>query len=163
MLQGFYFGKPKPYSSDEFSEFVIEDARERAYFDQLGSVNLLGLPSDAATPESDYVTESESRSTPMALIECRNGHYRYLSANEAYLKLLEGFAAATLDEVQESVAGDDFRMSDAFIAQLDTARRTGKEAVQERTFGDMQYQMHVRHFASGPDADAFVAIPTAIG
>lgn len=161
MLQGFYFCKPRPYSQDAFDEFMLENTRERKYFDTLGSVNLLGLPSgDNAAAE--FVTESESRSTPMALVEFRGEAYSYLSANEAYLKLLEGMQAATLDAVQEALSLGTFCPSAELVAQLEETRITDCETLRQRAIKGEEHQVHVRTIATGPGAHAFVVIPISI-
>ena len=162
MLQGFYFGKPRPYSESVFSEFTAEHPDERAYFDRLGSVNLLGISSAENAPTDD-VTESESRSTPMALIEHRSNSYRFLSANEAFLKLLEHGQASSVEAVQDDVSSDMFHISEDLEHQLDQTRETGEETIGEQLMGANRYQVHIRHVATGPDAHAYVVIPKSIG
>ncbi|MBQ3301150.1 MAG: EAL domain-containing protein [Eggerthellaceae bacterium] len=163
MLQGFFFGEPLPYSEDMFPELEVEDARERAYFDELGSVNLLGLPTGEATDAvAGYVTESESRSTPMALVEYRGGAYSYLSANEAYLKLLEGIDVRTLDDLQEVMSSGGYSIPAGLVVQLDETRRSGIETTRERTMNGEPHHVHVRHIATGPDAHAFVVVLVAL-
>ena len=163
MLQGFYFGKPRPYDEEAFAELTEENALERAYFDALGSVNLLGLPSgDEGDVAAGYVTESESRSTPMALVEHRDGAYRYLSANEAYLKLIEGVAVETLDDLQEIMDGGAYAIPEPLLAQLDETRERDAETVRAYTLNGEQHQVHVRHIATGPAAHAYVVVPVPL-
>ena len=163
MLQGFYFGKPRPYDEDAFAGLIVEDARERAYFDALGSVNLLGLPSSGGLAgAADYITESESRSTPMALVEYRNGSYGYLSANEAYLELLVGMRVATLEDAQEALSTGMTVTSEALIAQLKSAQQEGQETVKEAELQSALHKIHVRPIATAPGAEAFVIVPIAL-
>ena len=141
----------------------MEDARERAYFDALGSVNLLGLPASGnLTGASDFVTESESRSTPMALVEYRNGSYGYLSANEAYLELLVGMRVTTLEDAQEALSTGMTVTSEALIAQLKSAQQEDRETVKEAELQSALHQIHVRPIATAPGAQAFAIIPIAL-
>ena len=164
MLQGYYFGQPQPYDPGAFAQHTIENARERAYFDQLGSVNLLGLPAnDTDEPAGGFVTESESRSTPMAIVEYRSGWYSYLSANEGYLKLIMGIELDSLDEMQDALAQSTYRMADALVEHLDIARGNGDVTAPVHMANGELHQVQIRHIASGPDADAFAITPIAVG
>jgi len=158
MLQGYYFGKPCPYSEESFADFIVEDAGERAYFDQLGSVNLLGA-ANADNAAGDGVTESESRSTPLALVEYRAGRYTVLSVNETYLELLESTHANSIDELQDAITNGSYRLEDNLVSQLDEARETGQEVTRVRQMAGGDYRVCVRHVAMGPGAHAFAVVP----
>ena len=159
MLQGFYFGKPRPYGEGEFFEEPVEGVRERAYFNEIGSVNLLGLPTnDSASEPGNYVTESESRSIPIALVEHRGDAYRYLSANEPYLALLSSWHADFDGNVQDALAAGLFSPADSLASKIQQVTDGQLEKASTYAVGDERYQVLIRHVTTGPDASAFAVI-----
>ncbi len=81
-LQGYLFGKPKPYEEfvkpDEFTYDNCEDLRFKAYYRKIGDINLLG-----SIPLRDKKMEVFNN-LPIAIIELKENSFSILYSNKAY-------------------------------------------------------------------------------
>ena len=103
--QGFFYGKPEPYSVDRFDRMVrelgVEELSERAYYHSIGSVNTLSLSERDFLPENttkDYVT-----SMPLALVEYDGESFAVLDFNAPFAEALESIGLADVVAAEQLV------------------------------------------------------------
>lgn len=100
-MQGYLFGKPRPYSADMVTDLIgqygAESTTERLYLDKVGAVNTLSMSERDLTPNSSktgYVT-----SMPLALVEFYDDKFNFISTNRVFR---EGLANVGIDSVEKA-------------------------------------------------------------
>lgn len=168
LLQGYYFTKPLPIEAvlarvEAHDGLPREALSERLYWDTVSSINLEDLSSTDDMRDAEGVVLSEF---PAGVVECRQGTWRVLRANESYADflhasgLLDGCTSINVGSSIEGVLDEDY------FDAITGCRATGawQRIAGHLEFGS-KFQFYVRHLASVPDADAYLigGIPTMLG
>ena len=98
-LQGYLFGKPKPYEEfvkpDEFTFEHCEDVRFKQYYRNIGDINLLG-----SIPLRDKNLEVFNN-LPIAIIEATGDEIRAIYANIAYRMFLNSVGISSIEDADK--------------------------------------------------------------
>ena len=98
-LQGYLFGKPKPYEEfvkpDEFTFEHCEDVRFKQYYRNIGDINLLG-----SIPLRDKNLEVFNN-LPIAIIEATGDEIRAIYANTAYRMFLNSVGISSIEDADK--------------------------------------------------------------
>ncbi len=104
-MQGFLFGKPRPFSCAATEKLVdaigVETPAERVYLSEIGRVNTLSLSErdlTASGSTQDYVT-----SMPLAIIEYANDTFKIIESNRVFREGLANVGVLSIEEAEERI------------------------------------------------------------
>ncbi len=148
-MQGFLFGKPKPFTREATEELAghigVESRAERLYFEKIGSVNTLSLSErDLAAGNStqEYVT-----SMPLAIVEYLHGRFRFLDSNRAFKESLENVGVFSEEEAEDRI-NDERRMFARQARRLVATIKREKFARIDYVIGDTSCVLRAKHITT---------------
>ncbi len=121
-LQGYLFGKPKPYEEfvkpDEFTFEHCEDVRYKQYYRRIGDINLLG-----SIPLRDKNLEVFNN-LPIAIIEATGDEIRAIYANTAYRMFLNSVGISSIEDADKRSNTMEFSDTIKLREAMDRAERS---------------------------------------
>lgn len=104
-VQGYYFSKPLPWDELETllnkKDISFEDSSNTAFYDALGSVNMLNVhPLDSS--HDNYMSELS-----LGEFIYENNQIRYVAANKTFIKILKSFGINDIASLEKLVNSSD--------------------------------------------------------
>ncbi len=110
-VQGYYFGKPMPFSetlkSIEERGLKIEPLKMRTYYHDMASVNILSATPFISTRREAPQASVEESQIPLAIAGITDDVFHFYFANEAYMKELKSIGVNSLEELEKEYADRD--------------------------------------------------------
>lgn len=133
--QGYFFGKPRPYSREyikELSETLgYEPFSERHYYHTVGSINTLSMSERDFEPDSishDYIT-----SMPLATLEYDGERFTMLDCNQPFLNAIQELDipdAAAVEQIMNDTSRLPARTSRRIMDVIEQQRFTRHDYVR---------------------------------
>ncbi len=123
--QGYFFGKPQSHEEMMAHLHKTAEKHERLedtrYFDAIGKVNLMdGTRSSVQGVEAAHFLATQ----PFAIIEICDGRVGFLSANTAFVKMIQGLDSNGVEGITERLRTDLSDMRNKIVYTASKARRT---------------------------------------
>jgi hypothetical protein len=156
-LQGYLFGKPKPYDEFDFEKEctmdVCEDFELHKYYDSIGEINFLGN-----TPLRPKAMEVFNN-LPIAITELDEGKLRFIYTNNAYLGFLSSLGFSSAEEADNYYAMTELPELRSFIEMLEHAEASSDHRAQEDTISKGSIITNkAKHLASAKGKKAFALV-----
>ena len=123
-LQGYLFGKPKPYEEfvkpDEFTFEHCEDVRYKQYYRRIGDINLLG-----SIPLRDKNLEVFNN-LPIAIMEDIGDEIRAIYANTAYRMFLNSVGISSIEDADKRSNTMEYSDTVKLREAMDRAEKSDK-------------------------------------
>lgn len=144
-VQGYYFGQPMPYEEAlaglQEKGIGIEVPQDRAYYDEIGRVDVLSAVPFMTMAEHDaIVTARQLNSIPLALAEFAPDSFRILFYNSAFEETASGTEAFSVKLSQEMLTRPHpyYLLSDRILHLMDSVKDGGD--------GRMLFTSHEEYF-----------------
>ena len=156
-LQGYLFGKPKPYEEfvkpDEFTFENCEDVKYKRYYRRIGDINLLG-----SIPLRDKNMEVFNN-LPIAIIEAVGDETRTLYANKAYEMFLNSVGLNTAQDADNRSNTKDLSDVKKFKETINKAENdVSRRAEMDALVNGNVINTKVRFLAREGDRAAFAIV-----
>ncbi len=156
-LQGYLFGKPKPYEEfvkpDEFTFENCEDVKYKRYYRRIGDINLLG-----SIPLRDKNMEVFNN-LPIAIIEAVGDETRTLYANKAYELFLNSVGINTSQDADNRGNTKDLSDVKKFKETINKAENdVSRRAEMDALVNGNVINTKVRFLAREGDRAAFAIV-----
>ena len=156
-LQGYLFGKPKPYEEFDFDkELTLETCEDfdlHTYYDSIGELNFLGN-----TPLRPKAMEVYNN-LPIAITELENGRLNMIYANNAYLGLLSTLGLSSIEETNRFYSSSEIQEVRSFIELIERAERSPDHRASEDTITNGSVLSHkVKYLASCKGKRVFAVV-----
>lgn len=129
MIQGYLFGKPKPYDEFDYKRDmnfdVCEDFELYEYYNRIGEVNFLGN-----TPLRPKTMEV-ANNLPLCVTERENDNLNFLYTNSAYAEFLLSIGFSSVDAANRALSNPVVPDVKRFLEVLDRAEASPDHRAQE--------------------------------
>ena len=138
-LQGFYYSRPIPFEeilekSKTGDLIKNEDPEESDYFESISRVNLFDF-GVVASGEEDALQNTFS-TIPMAILEYKDGHARYLRSSVSYQNFIKRFFDYDISEESPDFHDSDIGYCVTFISVVKQCCKNGKSAFFDQKMQD---------------------------
>ena len=148
-MQGYFFGRPSPYSPEWVAElnrkYGIEVAAERLYLDEIGAVNTLSLSERDLTAGGSV--QEYATNMPYALVEFEAGHFRFISANRVFEEGLANIGVESLEEAERRINDQGRQLARRIQRLVDTIEQD-EFARLEYVSGDIACVIRAKYVTS---------------
>jgi diguanylate cyclase (GGDEF)-like protein len=157
-LQGYLFGKPKPVRDfireDDCSYNVCEDYRMGRYYDEIGTINVLG-----STPLRDKNMEVFNN-LPIAINEVVDGKPpQFIYVNNAYLEFLSTLGITSMEDANEKYSAMEIpELAEFYELLLRAEKSPDRRSAQDIITGGYIVDDKVRFIARQNDRAAYAIV-----
>lgn len=163
-LQGFLFDRPirlhDLWEKLENKELVMENRKNRDYYDTIGRVNVLSqTPMEYFDAKLRGAATELYSGTPLAIAECyQKNEFRYLMANDKYYELMSALGRERLEDSSMYINNLSREMKDRFIESVAESKRRAKAIPCTFSIDGKEYLVYVRFIASLGERDAVILL-----
>ncbi len=155
VLQGFFYSRPMQKEDliklIEDQDICLEDAADRAYWGQIGQLNLL-----SASPLEDFAGlenyGSDIVGAPVALLECASDRARYVYVSERYKRSLDELGYESVEQIEAEF--NDHKSNQYLLLKkfVDDTVSVGDIRYVEYVNNDVFYKLSAKCLARKPDS-----------
>ena len=161
VLQGYFYSKPMPKEDIirlvEEGTIELEEADDRAYWGQIGQLNLL-----SASPLEDFTSlgryglsadnDTDVFGAPVALLECTADKCHFVYVSGAHLECIKMLGYDSVEELEKEF--NDKRSGQYILLKkfIDDTIRTGKINSIEYVNNDVFYKLSAKYLAGKGDS-----------